>query len=75
MAKLHKKVKKLIDTANGGNRLRKTLVEYNLGNIVEKQALSKGDIFYRTWKGYFSLQHERAMEEDVKRQFMEAFTK
>lgn len=73
MAKLFKKVQKLVNST--GNRLRKTLVEYNLGNVGKEQAITKGDIFYQTWIGYWEIQYVQALEENVKRDLMETFIK
>ena len=73
MAKLFKKVQKMIDEPTG-RKLRATLVEYNLGNIPKEQAQKKGMIFYETWIGYFEIQHSQAVEENEKRELMENFT-
>ncbi|KFZ25853.1 MAG: hypothetical protein KQ78_01809 [Candidatus Izimaplasma bacterium HR2] len=73
MAKLYKKKEQLVNSLKG--RLRKTLVETNLADYSRKQARTRGDIFFQSWKGYFDNQFKEALAEDGKRKLLEIITK
>jgi len=68
MAKLLKKVQKLINANVANGRLSKTLVQYHVTDITEQQAKEKGIIFHQTWLGYFVKQHDLAVEENQTRE-------